>query len=105
MYYVCSSTLCTALRHQHHWCFHVDTKQCTPHLSFTVVTSMTPQASIQTSVQTSVRSQDLHTSRTVSDDVSACEGTSVSPRPSSSPQSDGSQKPPFGCGFGIQKLM
>ena len=79
----------------------VDTKQCTPHLLFTVVTSVTPQAAIK-SVETSVRCQDLHTSRTLSDDVSASEGTSVSPRPSSSTQSEGSQKPPFACECGVQ---
>ena len=62
----------------------------------------TPQASIQTSVETSVRSQDSCTSRTVSDDVFTSEGASVSPRTISSTQSEGSQKPPFGCGCGIQ---
>ena len=36
----------------------------------------------------------------MSDDVFTFEGTSVSPRPSSSPQSERSQKPPFGCGCG-----
>ena len=55
----------------------------------------------QTSKQTPVRSQeDSCASRTVSDDVFTSEGAGVSPRPSSSSQSEGSQKPPFGCGCG-----
>ena len=55
----------------------------------------------QTAKQTRVRSQeDSCTSRTVSDDVFTSEGARVSPRPSSSTQSDRSQKPPFGCGCG-----
>ena len=40
------------------------------------------------------------TSSTVSDDVFTSEGASVSPRPSSSTQSEGSQKSPFGCECG-----
>jgi len=58
-------------------------------------------ATPQTSKQTLTRSQKtLSTSSTVSDDVFTSEGASVSPRSSSSTQSEGSQKPPFGCGCG-----
>ena len=54
----------------------------------------------QTSKQTPVRSrEDSCASSTVSD-VFTSEGTSVGPRPSSSTRSEGSQKPPFGCGCG-----
>ena len=54
-----------------------------------------------TSKKTLIRSrEDLCASRTVSDSVFTSEGASVSPQPSSSPQSKGSQKPPFGCGCG-----
>ena len=98
----CTGTISSGSTHN---VIFVDTKQCIPHLLFTVFASMTPQASIQTSVETSVRSQDSCTSRTVSDDVSASEGASVSPRPSFSTQSEGSQKPLFGGGCGIQNLM
>jgi len=56
---------------------------------------------LQTSKQTEIRSrEDLCASDTVSDDVFTSEGTGVNPRSSSSTQSEGSQKPPFGCGCG-----
>ena len=61
---------------------------------------MIAAATPQTSKQAPIRSQDSCTSRTVSDDVFTSEGASVSPRHSSSTQSEGSQKPPFGCGCG-----
>jgi len=55
----------------------------------------------QTSKQAPIRSrEDSCASRTVSDDVFTSERTSVSPRPSSSTQKEGSRKPPFGCGCG-----
>jgi len=55
----------------------------------------------QTSKQSPIRSrEDSCASRTISDDVFTSERTSVSPWPSSSTQSEGSQKPPFGCGCG-----
>ena len=61
---------------------------------------MTAASTPQTSEQTSIRSrQDSYasTSSTVSDDVFTSEGASVSPRASSSSQSEGQ---PFGCGCG-----
>ena len=53
------------------------------------------------SKQTPIRSrEDSCASSSVSDDVFTPEGASGSPRPSCSTQSEGSQKPPFGCGCG-----
>ena len=62
---------------------------------------MVTGTSPQTSKQIPITSQEhSYASSTVSDDVFTSEGASVSPRPSSSTQSEGSQKPPFGCGCG-----
>ena len=62
---------------------------------------MIAAANHPTSKQTPTRSrEDSCASSTVSDDVFTSEGASVSPRPSYSTQSEGSQKPPFGCGCG-----
>ena len=62
---------------------------------------MIAAANHPTSKQTPTRSrEDSCASSTVSDDVFTSEGASGSPRPSSSSQSEGSQKPPFGCGCG-----
>ena len=55
--------------------------------------TQTPMANIRTR-------EDSCASSTVSDDVFTSEGAGVSPRPSSSTPSEGSQKPPFGCGCG-----
>ena len=58
-----------------------------------MIAHATPQMSKQSQ-------EDLCTSSTISDNVFTSEGASVSPRPSSSPQSEGSRKSPFGCGCG-----
>ena len=34
--YLCSSTLCTALRHQHHWCFHFNFEMSTGSVHFSI---------------------------------------------------------------------
>ena len=62
-----------------------------------MIAAATPQPPKQTPNRTR---EDSCASSTVSDDVFTSEGASVSPRPSSSTQSEGSQKPPFGCGCG-----
>ena len=58
-----------------------------------MIAHATPQVSKQSQ-------EDLRISSTISDNVFTSEGAIVSPRPSSSPQSEGSRKPPFGCGCG-----
>ena len=62
-----------------------------------MIAAATPQPPKQTPIRTR---EDVYATSTVSDDVFTSEGAGVSPRPSSSTQSEGSQKPPFGCGCG-----
>ena len=62
-----------------------------------MIAAATPQPPKQAPIRSR---EDSCASSTVSDDVFTSEDASVSPRPSSSTQSEGSQKPPFGCGCG-----